>query len=68
MLPEIEAFQKWLRRKAPNASTQIHYPNDLDLFFTWLNKPIPEVTVQDIDRYIEACQQNGQAIAIMESA
>jgi len=63
MLPEIEAFQKWLRRKAPNASTQIHYPNDLDLFFAWLNKPIEDVKVQDIDRYIETCQQNRQAIA-----
>ncbi len=63
MLPEIEAFQKWLRRKAPNASTQIHYPNDLELFFAWLHKPIGEVSVRDVDRYIEHCQQQGQAIA-----
>ena len=63
MLPEIEAFQKWLRRKAPNASTQIHYANDLDLFFTWLIKPVNEVKLQDIDRYIEHCQQEKQAIA-----
>ncbi len=63
MVPEIQAFQKWLRRKAPNASTQIHYANDLALFFAWLNKPIGAVSVQDIDRYIEHCQQEGQAIA-----
>lgn len=63
MLPEIEAFQKWLRRKAPNASTQIHYPNDLDLFFTWLDKPIGEVSVRDVDQFIEHCQRQGQAIA-----
>lgn len=63
MLPEIEAFQKWLRRKAPNASTQIHYPNDLELFFTWLNQPVAAVTLRDIDRYVEHCQQEKQAIA-----
>ena len=63
MLPEIEAFQKWLRRKAPNASTQIHYPNDLDLFFAWLNQPVAGVSVQDVDHYIEQCQKDGQAIA-----
>jgi hypothetical protein len=36
MLPEIERFRKWLKRKAPHASTHIHYTNDLELFFAWL--------------------------------
>jgi site-specific recombinase XerD len=53
MLPEIERFQKWLRRKAPHASTPIHYGNDLELFFAWLNKPPDEVKVKDIDAFIE---------------
>ena len=62
MLPEIERFQKWLRRRAPNASTPIHYTNDLSLFFNWLGKPVVEVTVQDIDAFIEYSQSLGHAI------
>ncbi len=56
MLPEIESFQKWLRRKAPHASTPIHYISDLQLFFTWSGKTPGEITVRDIDRFIEHCQ------------
>ncbi len=63
MLPQVRRFSKWLQRKSPHASTPIHYANDLDLFFTWLDKPPDAVTFQDIDHYIEHCQQNGHAIA-----
>jgi site-specific recombinase XerC len=63
MLPEIEAFLKWLRRKAPRSSTPIHYGNDLELFFAWLDKPWMEVKVQDIDDFIEHSQTQGHAIA-----
>lgn len=63
MLPEIEQFQKWLRRKAPHASTHIHYASDLCQFFTWAEKPPGDITVQDIDAFIEECQGHGHAIA-----
>jgi site-specific recombinase XerD len=63
MLPEIERFRKWLRRKSPTSSTAIHYVNDLNLFFEWLNKGPNDVKVQDIDTFIEHSQQNGFAIA-----
>jgi hypothetical protein len=53
MLPEIARFQKWLRRKAPHTSTHIHYTNDLKLFFAWLAKNPGEVTVRDVDAFIE---------------
>ena len=62
MLPEIERFQKWLRRKAPQASTPKHYGNDLELFFNWLQKPPDEVRVMDIDDFIEHCQREGLAL------
>jgi site-specific recombinase XerD len=62
MLPEIESFVSWLRRKAPHASTAVHYGSDLRLFFTWLNKPFTEVNVQDIDAFIVHCQKEGFAI------
>jgi site-specific recombinase XerD len=63
MLPEVEAFQKWLRRKAPGSSTPIHYGNDLKLLFAWLNKAYQDVKVQDIDAFIEKSQEIGYAIA-----
>jgi site-specific recombinase XerD len=62
MLPEIERFQRWLRRKAPYASTPIHYTNDLKLFFTWLGKLPAEVRVADIDAFIEHSQKAGHAM------
>ncbi len=62
MLPEIERFRKWLKRKAPYASTHLHYTNDLELFFSWVRKPPNAVKVQDIDLFIEHCHQNGHAI------
>ncbi len=63
MLPEINRFQKWLRRKAPQSSTHIHYINDLELFFAWIRKPVSEISVQDIDRFVDNCHQNGLAFA-----
>jgi len=63
MLSEIEQFQKWLRRKSPHSSTHIHYVNDLVLFFAWLPKPVAEVSVRDVDAFIEHCQETGHAIA-----
>lgn len=59
MLPEIERFQRWLRRKAPHASTPIHYTNHLKLFFAWLGKLPIEVRVADIDAFIEHSQKEG---------
>jgi site-specific recombinase XerD len=63
MLPEIERFQKWLRRKSPHTSTHIHYTNDLKLFFTWIEKSPQEVEVGDIDAFIDHSQKLGHAIA-----
>ena len=62
MLPEIELFVSWLRRKSPWSSTARHYGSDLKLFFAWIGKQYADVKVQDIDAYIEHCQQEGHAI------
>jgi site-specific recombinase XerD len=61
--PEGESFKKWLKRKFPHTSTARHYANDLDLFFIWASKPLTEVSVQDIDRFIESSQAQGHSIA-----
>ncbi len=63
MLAEVARFNKWLRRKSPHATTPIHYTNDLKLFFNWVHKPPEQVTVCDVDGYIEHCQNCGHAIA-----
>lgn len=64
MLPELLRFSKWLRRRSPHAATHVHYTNDLELFFAQVNKPPNEITIPDIDAYIEHCQTDlGHAIA-----
>ncbi len=62
MLPEIEQFQKWLRRKAPHTSTSIHYTNDLQLFFAWVDKPPDQVKVSDVDRFIDYAHTQNHAL------
>ena len=62
MLPEIESFVSWLRRKSPQSSTAVHYGSDLKLFFAWIGKLCMDVKVQDIDAYIEHCQKEGHTI------
>lgn len=63
MLPEIELFAKWLRRKSPHTTTVVHYTNDLQLFFAWIDKPPNQITLRDIDAFIEHSQQHGHSIA-----
>jgi site-specific recombinase XerC len=63
MLPEIEQFQKWLRRKAPHTSTHVHYLNDLKHFFAWVEKPPTAITLRDVDAFIEHCQARGHRTA-----
>jgi site-specific recombinase XerC len=63
MLPEIAQFGKWLRRKSPQASTHVHYTNDLKLFFAWADKPPDAITLRDVDRYVDHCHQLGHAVA-----
>ncbi len=59
----IEQYAKWLRRKSPHTSTAVHYTNDLELFFAWIDKPPDQITLQDIDAFIEHSQQQGHRIA-----
>jgi len=63
MLSEIEQFQKWLRRRAPHSSTHIHYASDLELFFNSSSKSVGNVTMQDVDEFIEQSQKKGHATA-----
>lgn len=62
MLPELLRFDKWLRRKNPHSATPIHYRNDLDLFFRWCNRTPDQITVRDVDAFIEYAHRCGHAI------
>ena len=63
MLPEIESFRGWLKRKFPHTTTCVHYTSDVKLFFEWVSKAPGTIGVQDIDRFIEYNQERGHAIA-----
>jgi site-specific recombinase XerD len=63
MLAEVRSFHKWLRWKSPQTTTAVHYLSDVRLFFHWVDKAPQAVTLHDVDRYIEQCQQRGHAIA-----
>jgi integrase/recombinase XerC len=56
MIPEVSRFNKWLQRRSPYACTHIHYIGDLKLFFDWADKPIPAITIRDVDAYVVHCQ------------
>ena len=62
MLPDIILFQSWLRRKAPHASTPVHYGSDLSIFFNWLGKTSSDVLPTDIDAFITQSQAQGFAL------
>ncbi len=53
MLPELEPYTSWLKRRFPGSETCWHYPNDLKLIGAWLGKPVCEMRVRDVDNYIE---------------
>lgn len=55
MIPEIREFQRWLKRKAPTASTHLHYAGDVRIFFERIGKPLEAVTLLDVDRFIDLC-------------
>lgn len=63
MVPEVQRFGKWLRRKNPQATTQAHYLSDLKLFFIWAEKPPQAITLHDVDAYIEHAQGLGHAVS-----
>jgi site-specific recombinase XerD len=63
MVPEVQRFGKWLRRKSPHTTTPRHYRNDLELFLAWADKPPGAITLHDVDAYVEYAQGHGHAVA-----
>jgi site-specific recombinase XerD len=50
---EFAGYARWLARRFPSSETCWHYPNDLKLIRAWLDKPIVQMTMRDVDDYIE---------------
>ena len=54
MKTDLKRYIRHLERKHPNRSTKKHYASDLGIFARFINNKSPrEVTVQDIDAFIE---------------
>jgi len=63
MLPEIERFCNFLRRRSPQASTPKHYRCDLQIFFAGVGKAPGEVRPTDVSEFIARQQDQGHCPA-----
>ncbi|MBI9044570.1 MAG: tyrosine-type recombinase/integrase [Anaerolineaceae bacterium] len=61
---QIDGFEKYWRRRKPGSSTAVHYSSDVRIFFKWAKGGSPEeITVHDVDEFIEWQQSLGRAPA-----
>jgi site-specific recombinase XerD len=58
---EVIGFRRYLKRRAYTPNTIRCYLNDLAHFLLVVDKPVDQVTLQDVDRYIEVQQERGLA-------
>ncbi|MFQ5343347.1 MAG: tyrosine-type recombinase/integrase [Anaerolineae bacterium] len=57
----IQQFEAYLKRRFPGRSTAKHYVSDLRLFVEHYSAPLMEVTIRDVDRFVD--QQHSQGLA-----
>jgi site-specific recombinase XerD len=55
----IEQFKQYLERRAPGRRTSIDYVSDVRQFALFCTKPWFEVTMHDIDTFVDKQRQNG---------
>jgi site-specific recombinase XerD len=60
---DIERFKQYLRRQAPKRRTWIDYTSDVRQFAAACSKPWIEVTMQDIDTFVDQQRQKGLSAA-----
>jgi site-specific recombinase XerD len=61
---QIAGYEKYWRRRKPGSSTALHYASDVWIFFKQINGKKPEeITVHDVDEFIEWQQRLGRAHA-----
>ncbi len=63
---DIEKFEKYLKRRAPGRRTSIDYVSDIRQFATACPKSWREVTMHDIDAFVDQQRQNGKSAATIK--
>lgn len=55
----LARFEQFLRRRAPGRRTAVDYVSDVRLFYRRCSKPWPEVSMTDIDAFVDHMWQQG---------
>ncbi|NOZ50115.1 MAG: tyrosine-type recombinase/integrase [Chloroflexi bacterium] len=62
----IRRFEAYLKRRFPDRSTAKHYSSDLRLFAQHHSGPLQEVTIQDVDHFVDHQYERGLAPATVK--
>lgn len=62
----IQQFEAYLKRRFPGRSTAKHYVSDLRLFVEHHSAPLTEVTIQDVDHFVDQQYDQGRAPATVK--
>ena len=63
---DIEQFKQYLQRRAPGRRTSIDYVSDVRQFTAYCLKPWTEVTIHDIDAFVDHQRQAGLGAATIK--
>jgi len=63
---QIQMFRQYLERRAPGRRTSIDYVSDVRQFAAACPKPWAEVTMRDIDAFVDQQRQNGLSAATIK--
>jgi site-specific recombinase XerD len=65
-LKTIQEFEQYLKRRAPGCRTSIDYVSDIRLFAAACPKPWRQVTMHDIDTFVDQQRQAGRSAATIK--
>jgi site-specific recombinase XerD len=65
-LQSIQDFDQYLKRRSPGSRTAIAYVSDVRLFAAACQKPWPEVSLHDIDAFVDHQRQAGLSAATIK--
>jgi len=63
---QIQMFKQYLERRAPGRRTSIDYVSDVYQFAASCSKPWAEVTMHDIDAFVDQQRQKGLSAATIK--
>ncbi len=65
-LDDIQAFDQYLRRRSPDRRTPVDYVSDVRQFAAACDKPWREVTMHDVDSFVDQQRQAGRSPATVK--